>query len=90
MLSSILAGRLSKWLIYHKMLTKFQAGFVKGNRTADSIFLSKTTVHRYLRNKTGYVYWCSLGLENVFIQLIGNTYGIRQGRKELVSTWWNA
>jgi hypothetical protein len=68
------------------MLTTFQAGFVKGNRTANNIFVSKTIVHRYLRNKTGYVYWCFLDLENVFIQLIGKTYGIRQGRKELVTT----
>jgi len=55
MLSSILAGRFSKWLINHKLLTKFQAGFVKGNRTADSIFVSEIIAHKYLRNKTGYV-----------------------------------
>jgi len=29
MLSSILAGRFSKWLINHKMLTKFQAALLK-------------------------------------------------------------
>jgi hypothetical protein len=40
MLSSILAGLLSKWLINHKLLAKLQAGFVKGNRTADKIFVS--------------------------------------------------
>jgi len=55
MLSSILAGRFSKWLINHKLLTKFQAGFVKGNRTADNIFVSEIIAHKYLRNKTGYV-----------------------------------
>jgi hypothetical protein len=62
--SSILAGRLSKWFIYHKMLTKFQAGFVKGNTTAGIIFVSKAIVHRYLRNKTGYAHWCFVDMEN--------------------------
>ena len=51
MFSSILAGRLSKWLINNKMLTKFQAGFVKRNRTTENIFVSKAIIHRYLRNK---------------------------------------
>jgi hypothetical protein len=69
MLSSILAGRLSKWLINHMMLTKFQSGFVKGNRTANNIFVSTTTVHRYLRNETGYVYWCFVDMENVFYSI---------------------
>ena len=37
--SSILAGRLSQLLINCKMLEKFQAVFVKGNRTTDNIFV---------------------------------------------------
>jgi len=62
MLSIIFAGRLSKWLINHKMLTKFQAGFVKGKTTANNILVSKTTVHRYFRNKTGYIFvFCRYG-----------------------------
>jgi hypothetical protein len=39
MFSSILAGRLIKWLINHKMLGKFQAGFVQGKRNTDNIFV---------------------------------------------------
>lgn len=90
MFPSILAGRLSKWIIYHKMLTKFQVGFVKGKTTTNSILVSKTTVHRYFRNKTGYVYLCFVDVEKVFIQQIEKPNGIRQGRKEIVTTWWNA
>jgi len=61
MFSSILAGRLSKWLINHNMLTKLQAGFVKGKTTANNIFVSKTIVHRYFKNKTAY--WCFVDME---------------------------
>jgi len=66
--SIILAGRFSKWLINHKMLTKLQAGFVKGKTTANNILVSKTTVHRYFRNKIGYVYLCFVDMEKVFFQ----------------------
>ena len=38
MFSSILADRLSKWLINHKMLTKLQVGFVKVHTTTNNFF----------------------------------------------------
>jgi len=41
MFPSILADRLCKSLINHKMLTKFQVDFVEGNRTANNIFVIK-------------------------------------------------
>jgi hypothetical protein len=37
--SKILAGRLKDWLSNHEVLSEFQAGFVKGKRTSDNLFL---------------------------------------------------
>ena len=34
-----------------------------------TIFVSKTIVHRYLRNKTGYVYWCFVDMEQGFYSI---------------------
>jgi hypothetical protein len=39
--SGILARKLRDWLINHKRLSKFQAGFTKDNRTMDNIFVIK-------------------------------------------------
>jgi hypothetical protein len=47
----ILAGRLRDWLINHKRLTGFQAGFIEGKRTTDNIFVIKTMIDKYLRFK---------------------------------------
>jgi hypothetical protein len=64
--SSILAGRLRDWLINNKILSRFQAGFVKDKRTTDNIFVIKTTVDRYLKVKRGHIYWCLVDLEKAF------------------------
>jgi hypothetical protein len=55
--SGILDGRLRDWLINNKILSRFQAGFVKDKRTTDNILVIKTTVDRYLRVKRGHIYW---------------------------------
>jgi hypothetical protein len=47
--SGILAGRIRDWLISHKTLSRFQAGFIKGKRTTDNVFVIETTVDKYLR-----------------------------------------
>jgi hypothetical protein len=52
------------WLI-NKILSRFQAGFVKDKRTTE-IFVIKTTVDRYLRVKRGCIYWCLVDLEKAF------------------------
>jgi hypothetical protein len=64
--SSILAGRLRDWLINNKILSRFQAGFVKHKRTTENIFVIKTTVDKYLRVKRGCIYWCLVDLEKAF------------------------
>jgi hypothetical protein len=65
--SSNLARRLRDWLINNnKILSRFQAGFVKDKRIADNIFVIKTTVYRYLRVKRGRIYWCLVDLEKAF------------------------
>ena len=65
------------------MLTKFQAGFVNGNRTANNIFVSKTVVHRYLRNKTGYVYWCFVDMEKGFYSINREALWYKTSKKEI-------
>jgi hypothetical protein len=65
MYSSILAGRLRNWLVNNKILSRFQAGFVKGKRSTDNIFVIKTTVNTYLIAKKGRIYWCLVDLESL-------------------------
>jgi hypothetical protein len=64
--SSNLDGRLRDWLINNKILSRFQAGFVKVKRTAENIFVIKTTVDRYLKVKIGRIFWCLVDLEKAF------------------------
>jgi hypothetical protein len=39
-----------KWLLYHRILTIFEAAFVPGTRTVDNIII-RTSVEKYLRAK---------------------------------------
>jgi hypothetical protein len=64
--SGIMARILRDWLIHHKRLSRFQAGFIKGKRTTDNIFVIKTTIDKYLRFKRGRLYWCFVDLEETF------------------------
>jgi hypothetical protein len=51
MFSGILAGRVRDWLVNHEVLSTFQAGFVRGKRALDNVFIIKTIVDKYLRKK---------------------------------------
>jgi hypothetical protein len=64
--SGILAGRLRDWIIYNKALWVFQAGFMKGKRNRDNVFVIETTADKYLRPKRGRSCWCSLKFEKAF------------------------
>jgi hypothetical protein len=64
--SGILAGRLRDWLVNNKILSRYQAGFVKDKRATDNIFVIKTAADRYLRVKRGRIYWCLVDLEKAF------------------------
>jgi hypothetical protein len=48
------------------VLSEFQAGFVKGKRTSDNVFILRTTVDKYLRVKRGKLYWCFVDFEKAF------------------------
>jgi hypothetical protein len=41
-------------------------GFRKGRRTADNIFILKTTTDKYLSRKRGKVYWLFIDLQKAF------------------------
>jgi hypothetical protein len=62
----LLAHRLRDWLMYYNKLTLFQTGFTKGKRTVDNIFIIKTCVDKYLKVKTGKLYWCLVNFEKAF------------------------
>ena len=47
----------------------FQAGFTKGKRTVDNIFIIKTCVDKYLKVKTGKLYWCFVHFEKTFVSI---------------------
>jgi hypothetical protein len=51
--SGILAGRLRDWIVNYKVLSIFQAGFVRGKRTLGNVSIMKTIVDKYLREKRG-------------------------------------
>jgi hypothetical protein len=55
----------------------FQAGFTKGKRTVDNIFIIKTCVDKYLKVRRGKLYWCSVDFEKALILLIEKRYGIK-------------
>jgi hypothetical protein len=44
----------------------FQAGFTKGKRTVDNIFIIKTSVDKYLKVNRGKLYWCFVNFEKAF------------------------
>jgi hypothetical protein len=48
------------------VLSTFQAGFVTGKRTLDKVFIIKTIVDKYLREKRGQIYWCFVDFEKSF------------------------
>jgi hypothetical protein len=49
MFSGILANRLRGWLVNHKALSVFQVGVVKVKGTTDNIYVTETTIDKYLR-----------------------------------------
>jgi hypothetical protein len=57
---------LRDWLINNKVLSRFQAGFVKDKTTTGNICVIKTTADRYLIVKRGHIYWCLVDLEKAF------------------------
>jgi hypothetical protein len=61
--SGILAGRRRDWLVYHKGLSVFQAGFIKGKWTTANVFVIKPAIERYLRFKRRRLYWCFVDSE---------------------------
>jgi hypothetical protein len=68
---------LRDWLVNNKILSRFQAGFVKGKRTTNNIFVIKTTVDRYLRVQRGRIYWCLVDLEWAFDSIEGKPCGLK-------------
>jgi hypothetical protein len=79
--SGILAGRLRDWLINRKILPRFQAGFIKGKRTTDNVFVIKTTIDKYLRFKRGRLYWCFVDFEKAFDSIHREALWYKLGRK---------
>jgi hypothetical protein len=67
--SGILAGRQRDWLVNHEVLSVFQAGFVRGERTLDNVSVIKTIVDKYLREKRGRIHWCFVGFEKAFYSI---------------------
>jgi hypothetical protein len=64
--SGIVSGRLRDWLVDHEVLSTFPAGFVRGKRTLDSVFIIKTIVDKCLREKRGQIYWCFVNFKKAF------------------------
>jgi hypothetical protein len=48
------------------VLSTFQAGFVRGKRTLDNVFIIKTIMDKCLREKRGRTCWCSVDFEKAF------------------------
>jgi hypothetical protein len=44
----------------------FQAGFIKGRRTTDIVFVIKTTVDKYLTFNLGRLFWCFVDFGKAF------------------------
>jgi hypothetical protein len=74
-------SRLGDWLINHKRLSRFQAGFTKDRRTTDNIFVIKAAIDKYLRFKRGRLYWCFVNLEKAFDPIDRETLWYKLRRK---------
>jgi hypothetical protein len=66
MFLGILAGRLRNWLVNNEVLSTFQAGFVRGKRILANVFIIKTTVDKYLREKRSQIYWWFVDFKKAF------------------------
>jgi hypothetical protein len=56
---------------------RFQAGFVRGKRTLDNVFIIKTNVDKYLREKEAEYTGALWTLRKPSIQLIEKSYGLK-------------
>jgi hypothetical protein len=54
--SGMMAGRIRYWLVNNRILSKFRAEFVINKRTADNIFVIKSTIEKYLKVKRRRIY----------------------------------
>jgi hypothetical protein len=60
-----------------RILSKFQTGLTKNKRTTGNIFVTKTTIYRYLKIKTGQIYWCLVDLEKALTESTRKPYDLR-------------
>jgi hypothetical protein len=63
--NSILNNRLVMFMEHKKLLSKSQIGFKKNARTADHIFVLKTLINKYVKNK-GKLYACFVDFQKAF------------------------
>jgi hypothetical protein len=80
MFSGILAGRVRDWLVNHEVLSTFHAGFVRGKRTLDNVFIIKAIVVKYLREKRGRIYWCFVDFKKAFDSIDRETLWFKMRR----------
>jgi hypothetical protein len=74
MLAGMLAGGVRDWLVNHEVLSTFQAGFVRGKTTLNNVFIIKTIVDKYLREKRVRIYWCFVDFEKAMVNCIRIMY----------------
>jgi hypothetical protein len=63
--NSLLNNRLCNYLSQHKIIDSKQAGFQKGKRTSDNIFILNCLVEKYTRN-SGKLYTCFVDFKQAF------------------------
>ena len=64
--TSILNERLFNFLIKHKLLNKWQAGFIPDHRTSDQTFILKSLVHKYIHQSKKKLYVCFVDFRKAF------------------------
>jgi hypothetical protein len=78
MFSGILTGKLRDWLMNREVLSTIQAGFVRGKRTLDNVFIIKTIVDKYLRERRDRMFFGALlSSRKPSVQLIEKPYCLR-------------
>jgi hypothetical protein len=64
-----------------KALSVFEVVFVKGKRTADNIFITKTTINNYLRFKRARLCWCFVDFKKAFDSTVREVLRYKMRRK---------
>jgi hypothetical protein len=83
--TGVLARRLNEWIEKRGAILECQMGFRKGKRTADNIFILRTTIDKNLSRKRVKVYWLFVDLQKALNTIVREALWWKLGKKGISS-----